>query len=174
MIVPVLFVLLAAEITVAASIVMAQPGGAASLFPFGNVNFGPERRQSVPAQDLPLNGQAANITINSMGGLVEITGDPSLTAVKVEGTKIVHSFGDADFNRIAFSVAQDGANINIVAKAIPILFFTFEKNILILLSLLRSTPRPILPLVIFFLFTVLLSIDVSVPPLEISIDSLPS
>jgi DUF4097 and DUF4098 domain-containing protein YvlB len=116
MIVPVLFVLLAAEITVAASVVMAQPGGAASLFPFGNVNFGPERRQSVPAQDLPLNGQAANITINSIGGLVEITGDPSLTAVKVEGTKIVHSFGDADFNRIAFSVAQDGANINIVAK----------------------------------------------------------
>lgn len=116
MIVPVFVVLLAVEITVAVGIVMAQPGGFASLLSLGNVNFGPERRQDVPAQDLPLNGQAANITINSMGGLVEISGDPSLTSVKVEGTKIIHSFGDADFSRIAFSVVQDGANINVVAK----------------------------------------------------------
>ncbi len=116
MIVPVFLVLLAAEITVAVSIVLAQPGGFASLVPFRNASFGPEHRQVIPAQDLPLNGQAANITINSMGGLVEISGDPSLTAVKVEGTKIIHSFGDADFSRINFNVVQDGANINIVAK----------------------------------------------------------
>lgn len=116
MIVPILVILLATEITLATSIVMAQPGGFSSLLPLGNVSFGPERRQDVPAQNLPLNGQAASITINSMGGLVEITGDPSLTAVRVEATKIIHSLGDADFSRIAYSVTQDGSNINIVAK----------------------------------------------------------
>jgi hypothetical protein len=108
--------LLAAELTLAVTIVMAQPNGFGSLFPGGNINFGPERRLEIPAQSLPLNGQAATITINSMGGQVDITGDPSLTAVKVEATKIVHSFGDPDFNRVTFNVVQDGANINIVAK----------------------------------------------------------
>lgn len=116
LVVPIIVLILAAEITVAVSIVMAQPGGFSSLIPGGNFNFGPERRQEVPAQDLPLNGQAATITINSMGGQVDITGDPSLTSVKVEGTKIVHSFGDPDFNRVTFSVTQDGSNIKIVAR----------------------------------------------------------
>ncbi|MBN9386452.1 MAG: DUF4097 family beta strand repeat protein [Chloroflexi bacterium] len=114
--VPIIVLLLAAELTVAVTIVLAQPNGFGSLVPGGNINFGPERRLDVPAQNLPLNGQAANITINSMGGQVDISGDPSLTEVKVEGTKIIHSFGDADFNRITFNVVQDGTNINIVAK----------------------------------------------------------
>jgi hypothetical protein len=113
---PILFLFLVAEIAAASAIVMAQPGGFSALFDVGGFNFGPERRQDVAAQTLPLNGQAANITINSMGGQVEISGDPSLTAVRVEGTKIIHSFKDSDFDRISFNVVQDGNNIRIEAK----------------------------------------------------------
>lgn len=116
--VPIIVILLVAEVVVATGIVMAQPGGFSSLLPVGNIGFGPEHRQDVPAQDLALNGQAANITINSMGGHVQISGDPTLTAVKVQATKIIRSFGDPDFSRIAFSVTQDGSNINIAAKSL--------------------------------------------------------
>jgi hypothetical protein len=113
---PILFIFLIAEIAAATAIVMAQPGGFGNLVDVGGFNFGPERRQDVAPQTLPLNGQPANITINSMGGQVEITGDPSLTAVNVAGTKIIHSFKDSDFNRISFNVVQDGNNIRIEAK----------------------------------------------------------
>ncbi len=113
---PILFLLLIAEIAAATAIVMAQPGGFSNLLDIGALNIGPERRQDVAPQSLPLNGQPANITINSMGGQVDISGDPSLTGVNVAGTKIIHSAKDSDFDRISFNVTQDGNNIRIEAK----------------------------------------------------------
>lgn len=116
LIVPIFVLLLIAEIGTAVGIVMAQPGGFGSLVDVGAFNFGPERRQDVALQTLPLNGQATSLTINSMGGQVVITGDPALKDVTVQGTKIIHSFKDADFSRINFNVVQEAGNIRIEAS----------------------------------------------------------
>lgn len=116
LIVPVFVILLFAEIAAAVGIVMAQPGGFASLADFSAVSLGPERRQDVAPKSLPLNGQNANVTINSMNGQVIITGDPTLSEVMVQGTKIIHSGNDSDFDKINFTVAQEGSNIRIEAS----------------------------------------------------------
>lgn len=116
LVVPIFVLLLFAEIAAAIGIVMAQPGGFGSLVDVGAINLGPERRQDVAQRTLALNGQATNITINSMGGQVEITGDPALKDVTVKGTKIIHSFKESDFDRISFNVVQDANNIRIEAN----------------------------------------------------------
>jgi DUF4097 and DUF4098 domain-containing protein YvlB len=133
---PILILLLIAEITFAVAIVMAQPGGFASLVDVRALSFGPERRQDIAPRTLPLNGQATNITISSMAGLVEVTGDPSLKDLTVTGTKIVHGMKESDFDNISFSVVQDGNTIRIEAKEVNKSFnFGFGEKMLIRVAL---------------------------------------
>lgn len=128
---PVLGILLVVEIIAAVGIVMAQPGGFGSLFAGG---FGPERRQELPMRVLELNGQSANINLNSTAGRINIVGDASLKGIEVRATKIIRSNDDREFDKLKLEVTQNGTEIKIEVQQEIRPMFGFSPSIEIRLA----------------------------------------
>lgn len=105
--------LLALEIIVAVTIVMAQPGGFGSLFNVSAL----EKRQDVPGRTFDVGGQTVQLDINNQtSGNIFVTGDPNATSVAVTGTKVVRFNDDNFFNRLHLDANQEGNTLKITGR----------------------------------------------------------
>jgi hypothetical protein len=109
--VPILVLLLVAEITAAVVIVAAQPEGFNAVFG----GFGPERRQELPVQTFAVS-QGAVLVVDDENGKVEVTGTPGATQVTIKATKVIHSFSDTGFDKVKFEATQNGSQVIVNAK----------------------------------------------------------
>jgi len=109
--VPVLVLLLAAEITAAIVIVAVQPEGFNTVFS----GFGPERRQEIPTQSFGVS-QGASLVVNNDNGKIEVNGTPDAAQVTIKATKVLHGFSDKGFDKIKFEATQNGTQVIINAK----------------------------------------------------------
>lgn len=104
--VPVLVILLLAEIGVALAVVAAQPDGFDTVFGV----FGPERRQELPVQTFST-AQGANLVVDNGNGKIEVVGAANTDQVTVKATKIIRSFSDKGFDRLTFEAKQNGNDV---------------------------------------------------------------
>jgi len=109
--VPVLVLLLVAEITAAVVIVATQPEGFNAVFG----GLGPERRQELPVQTFAVS-QGAVLVVDDENGKVEVIGTPGATQVTIKATKVIHSFSDKGFDKVKFEATQNGSQVIVNAK----------------------------------------------------------